>query len=164
MNDLSIRPLERADRAAVLQLVRDTGMFTDGEVDIAQELIDVWLERADQKDYIIHVAADASGVLGYVCFGPTPGTEYTFDLYWIAVAPAQQRRGIGRRLLNFAESACRARGGRLIVIETSSQEKYEPTRNFYFRSGYHMEAKIKDFYARNDDRLIFTRRFPDAIG
>ncbi len=164
MNAVSIRPMIRRDRDILLRIVRDTGMFTPAEVDVACELMDVYLDRPGQKDYILAVAADASDCpLGYVCYGPTPATDFTFDLYWIAVAPAVQHAGIGRTLLGFAERACHRLGGRLIVIETSSLEKYEPTRGFYLRNGYEIEARIKNFYAAGDDRLIFTRRFPDII-
>ena len=44
-------------------------------------------------------------------------------------------------------------------VETSSQPKYEPTRQFYLRSGYTVEAVLKDFYAENDDKVVFVKRF-----
>lgn len=164
MNPVSIRPMTRSDREVLLQIVRDTEMFTRAEVDVACELMDVYLDRPGQKDYILAVAVDpADRPLGYVCYGPTPATEFTYDLYWIAVAPAEQRAGIGRALLRYAERACYGSGGRLIIIETSSQEKYEPTRAFYRRNGYEIEARIKNFYAAGDDRLIYTRRFADTM-
>ncbi|MDD4818460.1 MAG: GNAT family N-acetyltransferase [Victivallaceae bacterium] len=159
-----IRPMVRNDRDVLLRMVRGTGMFTPEEVDIAAELMDVYLDRPDQKDYRLFVADDGTGTaVGYVCFGPTPATKSTFDLYWIVVEPVRQHCGIGGRLLAFAEQTCHRSGGRLIIIETSSLEKYEPTRKFYLRNGYSIEARIKNFYAPDDDRLIFTRRLPDIL-
>jgi ribosomal protein S18 acetylase RimI-like enzyme len=98
-------------------------------------------------------------VTGYVCYGPTPATEGTYDLYWIAVAPQIQGQGIGRDLLNYVETAVQMKHGHLIIIETSSQEKYWPTRNFYLRNGYTIAAQIKDFYRPGDDRVIFVKYF-----
>lgn len=160
---IAIRPMTRADRNQLLEIVRDTGMFTPAEVDVALELMDVFLDKPDQKDYIIAVAdaGQTDAVAGYVCYGPTPATEFTYDLYWIAVKPQLQHRGIGKTLLDFAEKQCFLNGGRLIVIETSSTHKYAGTRDFYLRNGYGIEARIKDFYAAGDDRLIFTHRLSD---
>jgi len=95
--------------------------------------------------------------VGYVCFGPTPATEGTYDLYWIAVSPKLHNKGIGRQLLNFTEREVVRMGGRLLIIETSSQEKYAPTQAFYLKNGYEIEARIRDFYRPGDDRLIYTK-------
>ncbi len=161
---MKIRPMVKNDWNGLLKIVRETGMFTPAEVDVANELMEIWLNRPEQKDYIIYSADDERGELsGYVCFGPTPATESTYDLYWIAVSPGKQNRGLGKELLAFAEKRCHERGGRLIVIETSSQPKYAPTRAFYEKRGYTVEARIADFYAKGDDRLIFTRRLPEQI-
>lgn len=159
--NIEIRPMLKQDEAPVMRILEDTGMFTPAEIEVAAELIGIYLNKPEQKDYTIYTAVDKndSAVSGYVCFGPTPATESTFDLYWIAVAPAKQRYGIGKALLNFTERETYKKGGRLMIIETSSREKYAPTQNFYLRNGYTVEARIKDFYAEGDDRLIFTRRF-----
>ena len=38
---------------------------------------------------------EGAEVLGYVSFGPTPLTESTYDLYWIAVDKSKHRAGVG---------------------------------------------------------------------
>ena len=92
MLNLELRPLQENDAPAIDRILRQTGMFTAAEIDVANELIDIFLHKPDQKDYVIVVAAEpaaAAAPVGYVCFGPTPATEATFDLYWIAVDPAR---------------------------------------------------------------------------
>ena len=160
MLNLEIRPLQEADQTEVDEILTATGMFSAAEIEVADELLDVFLHKPGQKDYQIYVAhINDRQVGGYVCFGPTPATEATFDLYWIAVAPELQGHGIGRQLLHFTENECQAQGAKLLIIETSSKELYRPTQAFYQKNGYQIEARIKDFYAPHDDRLIFTRRF-----
>ena len=162
MLNLELRPLQENNTPAIDRILRQTGMFTAAEIDVANELIDIFLHKPDQKDYVIVAAVEpgaSTEPVGYVCFGPTPATEATFDLYWIAVAPARQGQGIGQTLLNHAEQESVSRGGRLMIIETSSKAIYLPTQKFYERNGYVVEARIKDFYAQGDDRLIYTRRF-----
>jgi D-alanine-D-alanine ligase len=100
--------------------------------------------------------------VGWVCWGPTPCTLGTFDIYWIGVAPAWQGRGIGRALTDFAEQAIAERGGRLFVVETSSRETYTPTRRFYETLGYREASRIPDFYGPGDDKVIFLKAAPDA--
>ena len=51
-------------------------------------------------------------------------------------------------------------GGRGIWVETSGQEKYQPTRDFYTHNNYHVEAILKDFYGPGDDKFIFVKRLP----
>ncbi|OPZ59809.1 MAG: Acetyltransferase YpeA [Synergistetes bacterium ADurb.Bin520] len=161
---LHIRPAREADRTPLLSLLERTGMFTSPEIEVARELIDAWLYKPEQRDYFVLTAEADSGVAGYVCYGPTPATEGTFDLYWIAVDPDLQGRGIGRALLERAEKEVLAAGGRLLVIETSSVPLYAPTRAFYEARGYRVEARIRDFYRPGDDRLIFTRRLASSPG
>ena len=147
------------DKGPILDILGRTGMFTPEELDVALELIDAWLYKPEQKDYLILIALSGDRPAGYACYGPTPATEGTFDLYWIAVDPLLQGRGLGGKLLRRTEEVIAEADGKLIIIETSSQEKYRPTRSFYEKNGYLLEARIKDFYRTGDDRLIFTRRF-----
>jgi ribosomal protein S18 acetylase RimI-like enzyme len=84
-------------------------------------------------------------------------TEGTFDVYWMAVAPWEQNKGYGKRLVAWVEDKIRGLHGRMIVIETSSQPKYEPTRRFYMRAGYKEISRIPDFYRKGDDRIIYVK-------
>jgi ribosomal protein S18 acetylase RimI-like enzyme len=154
-----IRPMTAADRPAVLALIEATGFFRPDEINVAEELIDITLDRPDQRDYGIVVVTDEAGaVAGYMTYGPTPLTLGTFDLYWMAVDPKAQGRGYGRALVEWLENHARREGGRLLVIETSSTAKYEPTRGFYLGLKYAETARIPDFYSPGDDRVIYTKR------
>ncbi len=127
----AIDALRRSDREPLQRLLVDTGYFSEDEVAIALELIDVVLDRPEQKDYLIRVCRDGDDVLGYYCVGPTPATESTYDLYWIAVGPSMHGKGIGTALITHAEQLIGSRGGRLVIAETSSRPQYDKTRRFY---------------------------------
>jgi hypothetical protein len=47
----------------------------------------------------------------------------------------------------------------MLVVETSSRSVYAPTRGFYGRRGYTEAARVREFYAPGDDRIILTKRF-----
>lgn len=101
---------------------------------------------------------DGGGLVGYCCYGPTPMTENTFDLYWIASAPEVRGQGIGAGLVSAMEADLRRRKARIIRVETSATEAYGPTRGFYASMKYGEEARIKDFYKQGDDLIILTKR------
>jgi ribosomal protein S18 acetylase RimI-like enzyme len=156
----TVRPLRADDRAAIEQLLRAQTNFTTGEVATALEVINDALNGDDE--YIVSVV-ERDRVSGYECHGPTPLTNGTFDLYWIVVDPAAQKRGYGRLLLRAAEDDVARRGGRLLLIETSSQPSYESTVRFYKRNGYRLEARVHDFYRPGDDKLILAKRMGSIL-
>jgi len=153
-----IRPMEARDKGAVVGLVRATGFFTEAEVGVAEELMDVYLGRPEQQDYhVVVVEDDAKKVAGYMTWGPTPLAEDAYDLYWMAVAPAEQGRGRGKELVRWLEAEVGRRNGRVIIIETSSQPKYHGTRRFYIDLDYKEVARVPDFYRAGDDRVIYAK-------
>jgi ribosomal protein S18 acetylase RimI-like enzyme len=155
-----VRPLKREDRERVLDIVQATEMFTPDEIFFAREQVDIYLDQPHQRDYFLVVSEDAKdGVVGYMSYGPTPLTEGTYDLYWMAVAPGAQGRGFGRELVVWLEKRVAEAGGRLILIETSSQTKYEKTRKFYLGLGYKEASRIPDFYKVGDGRITYVKYF-----
>jgi ribosomal protein S18 acetylase RimI-like enzyme len=170
--------LRAGDRAAVARLLAETGVFRPAEIDVALELVDegVAAQRAGgaasdaagdadggmnvtDYEYELTAARTADGALaGYACWGPTPGTDRTWDLYWLAADPALRGRGVGAFLLEEVERRLRAARARLVVVETPSRPEYDPARRRYGASGYAEAARLRDYYAPGDDRIIFTKR------
>jgi ribosomal protein S18 acetylase RimI-like enzyme len=146
-------PLAAGHREALLALLRSTPEFTADEVAVALELADASI--AGSPDYLSIVDTEGDRLRGYVCFGPTPMTDGTWDLYWIVVS--DRKKGIGRALVNRMIDEVRRAGGRLVRVETSGQAAYEPTRAFYERSGFETVARIRDFYRPGDDLVVYGR-------
>lgn len=156
---MTIRPARAADRDRIHDILVGTGRFTPQEVGWAMDLVDSALAHGGRGEYRVHVLEDAEGtVQGYVCFAPTPMTEGVFDLYWIAIDPAQQGKGFGQELLRFVENDVRRQSGRMLLIETSSKRSYAPTIRFYQRAGYTEISRIKDFYRIEDDKVVFSKQ------
>lgn len=147
----------RQDRETVRALVERTGFFTRDEVAIAVELVDAHLSDGPASGYQFVFAEMDGALAGYACYGPVTCTAASYDLYWIAVEPKFQRHGVGRMLMDVVESQVAARGGERIYIDTSGRDQYAPTRAFYERSGFYAEARLKDFYAPGDDRVIYAK-------
>lgn len=145
------------DGPQILQLTVTAGVFKPVEVACVQELWNAYLQQSEASGYVFLAYRDGERVLGYACFGPHSLTEGTFDLYWVAVAREAQGQGIGHALLLQVEDEVRARGGRMILIETSSTPAYAPARRLYESCGYRYEAVVHDFYAPGDDLILFSK-------
>jgi ribosomal protein S18 acetylase RimI-like enzyme len=148
-----------ADKRAILDLSARTGAFSAEEVATVEELFDAYLNLPDHGGYFFLVYREEQRPLGYACYGPVALTQGTYDLYWIAVDPDVQARGIGAALLARVESEVIALGGRMLLVETSGRPDYERTRRFYERQGYSRAATLDDYYAPNDDLVIYRKRF-----
>ena len=154
-----IRKLVAGDREAIARINRDVGNFNPAEMACALELVDIYLDDPGQPDYnFVVVQGTTEEVWAYACWGPTPMTRGTYDLYWIATDPGIQGTGVGRALMKYVEDKVREEHGRLLILETSSKESYDKTVGFYRRLGYEEASRIRDFYDAGDDKLIFVKR------
>jgi ribosomal protein S18 acetylase RimI-like enzyme len=172
-------PLAVSHRARIAEILRSTENFREEEVDVALELFD---ESFAGEDYqFVGAFRRESGIgngesmlpeavpipdsrfpipdlIGFACYGPSLGTDRTYDLYWIAVDRAAQGTGCGTVLLSEVERSLEALHARMLVVETSSRSDYTATRGFYLRRGYVEAARVREFYAPDDDRIILTKR------
>lgn len=140
----------------VAGLVRRTGYFSEDETGIAAELVSERLNKGAASGYEFLIAEHNGLIVGYACFGKIDGTETAFDLYWIAVDPALQGRGLGRVILRKAEDIMRGMGAVHVYVDTSSSGKYTSTRAFYVAMGYEEKARLDDFYRAGDGKVIFV--------
>jgi ribosomal protein S18 acetylase RimI-like enzyme len=156
-----VRKLKATDVPDLVRILEDTGAFTDEEVGVAVELLGIVLNDHTQQDYEVAVAEDNGQVAGYILYGPVPLTEGNYDIYWIATDPTVQGKGLGRQLMEHAETEAQKKGAYMVCLETSSQGGYERTRRFYDQAGYTEESRIRDFYKPGDDRLTYIKRFSE---
>lgn len=156
---VTLRPGVRPeDGDAVRRLVASTGFFTGPEEEIAVELVADALAKGEAgSGYHFIFAEEAGRPVGYVCFGPIAGTEASHDLYWIVVDAARRGGGVGRLLERACTDAIRGLGGRRLYVDTSSRAQYDPTRAFYRACGYTEVARLDDFYAAGDGKVIFVK-------
>jgi len=174
MTRIFIGDMTPKDRPRVRAILEATRLFRAEEVDVAIELFDsvfgasIGVDAATSvtivnppatSDYFFLGAFTPEEELaGFACYGPTPGTDRTYDLYWIAVDPAVQGSGSGTILLNEVERRLKGLNARMLVVETSSRSDYGNTRVFYIQRGYVEAARARDFYAPADDRITYTKR------
>jgi GNAT superfamily N-acetyltransferase len=149
---------EKRDINRVREIIESTKFFYDHEVEIAADLVAERLELGESTGYYF-VFAEVDGVtVAYSCFGPILMSDTSFDLYWIATHNDYRGKGIGKKLMDETESQARSMGCKILIAETSGLPHYEPTRVFYIKTDFELEAKLRDFYKMGDDKLFYTKR------
>lgn len=149
--------LRVGDRRAVRAIVAETGMFDPEEIDVAVELVDAFLERGKASGYGFLMAERSGKLAGYVCYGPVPGSDRRFEVYWIAISKAVQGRGLGRFLMGETEKRILAAGGCRVYAETATRRQYLPTRRFYLSVGYKKLGSLPHYYREGDGKVTYVK-------
>ena len=146
------------DIESIKRIVESTGFFYPEEVEVSVELIEDRLSKGLESGYFFLIAEKDHVPVAYSCYGPIACTFGSFDIFWVVVHKNYQGMGMGKRLMEKTEESIRRLNGRAIYVETSSRDLYEPTREFYRRCDYRVEAVLKDFYSPGDDKIIYVKR------
>ncbi len=152
-----IRKLQADDRTQLVAIIENTHNFSEEEKKVAIELIDEAIANPNHEYYNVFVSENENKIDGYHCVGKRALTDGVFDLFWIVVDSSTQNKGIGKQLLDHSENFVKESNGRWILAETSSKDSYNATRNFYMRNKYSIVSQIKDFYAVNDNLIVFGK-------
>jgi ribosomal protein S18 acetylase RimI-like enzyme len=159
------RGLLPSDRPLLEDLLTELPAFTTEERAVALELVDDRLSHPNSDDYRFILSfssepgtgAGIERLAGYLCYGRTPMTRSTYDLYWLGTSPDFARSGVARGLVATMEGEIAREGGGIIRVETGSREGHGAAVHFYDAVGFSRTATIPDFYAPGDDLIIFTR-------
>lgn len=160
---MKVRKMTAADRQRVCDIVVAAGVFRDDEITVAEELIDDAI-RKPGVDYHVLCAEARGQVVGYICYGRVPLTLSGWDLYWIAVDPSQQGKGIGALLIREMERWIAAEGGCKVYIDTSSLPLYAAARRLYEKCDYTVAAVLPDFFRPGDDKVLYSRDLSQPVG
>jgi len=159
-----IRPLVWQDKDKIRRLLEQRGTFNKNEIKVAVELVDEALRFPEREEYHVACAIDPTDSLaGYICFGPIPMTDDCYDLYWVVVDKKYSRNGIGGRLLEFMEKDVINKRARRIYVDTSTAIGYDAARSFYEKHGYRLVCVLKDFYRKNDHKMIYMKELGHCL-
>jgi len=154
-----IRRLKQADVPIIEKFLGKVKAFSESEVGVAMELLNIAASNPKQTDYYVFVFQDDKKILGYYCTGKRPITDAVYDLYWIVTNPEHPKKGIGKSLLTHAEEFVLSKNARWLLAETSSNDGYAAARSFYLRNHYSIIAEINDFYSVGDNLMVFGKYF-----
>jgi ribosomal protein S18 acetylase RimI-like enzyme len=150
-----IRPTKPEDAAALITVASTIGFQPNEIATLNKMLTDYFSDSTDSDRFWITDDDDKDGPVGVAYCEPERMTEQTWNLQLIAIRPDFQGQGRGGKLLRYVEETLKARGGRMLLVETLAS--FERTRNFYIKCGYEEEACIRDFYAAGADKIVFRK-------
>lgn len=159
---LNIYPSLPNERADIERVTHAAGNFAGDELTVPLELFDGYVRDAKVSGYNFLSAKKNDRVVGYACYGPTPLTETTFDLYWIVAEAGEQGQGVGRALFERVIDEIKKRNGKMLVIWTSSTAHYDRAQKFYERMGCKLEARVRDYYRAGDDLCVYVYRIVES--
>ena len=154
---IRIRNIQPSDVPRIIGTTEETRAFLPAEVKVLGEILDEYFHDPSGSGYYFYIAEQDGDVAGYLCYGPTPVTQGTWDMYWCAVSPKLHGQGIGSTLFKMAADHIKNLGGRLILIETSSNPNYTAARSLYITLGYKHVSTIPDFYSPGDNKETFWK-------
>ncbi|MEO7713315.1 MAG: GNAT family N-acetyltransferase [Gemmatimonadaceae bacterium] len=144
------------DVPALKAVINATGLFPS---ELLDDMLAGYLGGHDGVDLWLTVDDDGPErrPIAVAYAAPERMTSGTWNLYLIAVHPEHQSKGVGATLVRHIESVLGARGERVLLVETSGLPEFERTRAFYLANGYHEEARIREFYAAGEDKVVFRK-------
>lgn len=138
---------------AALAEIADATLFP-GEM--LPDLISPFLNGAEDQLWITALRDDVP--VGFSFTRAEELAEAVWNMKALAVAEVAQRNGFGRGLVAATEDFVRDRGGRLLVVDTSSDVAQIPAVAFYQSVGYRVEGVLRDFWAEGEDRITLAKR------
>lgn len=155
---LQVLPSTYADRSRIRDILLGSGIFNQLDAETVDEMFLEAYQRPSDDNYQFLSCWNGSQLAGFACYGRESLTQGTWDLFWICVSSAARRMGVGSALLREVMRCAAQEQVRLMVIYTSSTDKYAPARALYESHGFERAALISDYYAAGDDLLIYTQR------
>ncbi|HEY3289834.1 MAG TPA: GNAT family N-acetyltransferase [Anaerolineae bacterium] len=146
------------DRAGIYDMLLHSGIFNRTDAECVDQMFNEAFTRPSDDNYQFIACREGDRLTGFACYGREALTHGTWDLFWICVSGESRRKGAGRALLAEVQQRAAHEQVRLIVIYTSSTDKYAPARRLYESLGFARTAIVPDYYSENDDLYIYTQR------
>lgn len=150
----NIRPVNQADIDGLKTVLDSCGLFPSEYLD---EMISEYFINADTQDiWFTYVDDNKPVAIGYCV--PEKFTNGTYNLLAIGVSQDTQRKGIASEMINYIEQELKSKDGRILIVETSSDDAQIGARNLYQKIGYNQEAVIRDFWNDGEDKIVFWKK------
>lgn len=150
---MKIRPTKQDDIAALQEVLNGTELFPS---EVLPEMVSSFLSDDDNSDIWLTCEVDGNA-MGFCYAVPEELAEGAWNMLAIAVLPTEQGGGCGGAITKHLEAELKERGQRILIANTSGVGDFADTREFYRKNGYSEEARIRDFWAEGDDKIVFWK-------
>ena len=124
------------------------------------ESVEDYVAKAEENPTVVATLdGEDVGILTLVVHTP-----YAAEVYVMGVRPEHHRHGIGRQMLEFAESWLRGRDIEYLQVKTLSPRHPDPgyvkTRDFYFAVGFRPVEEFPDLWQPENPALQMIKTVP----
>lgn len=152
MTTPTIKPTSSDDVAALQTVVDETGLFPS---EMLPEMLAPSLAGETEAFWLTcHLEGEAVGLCYTV---PEELADGTWNMLALAVRPDLQGKRLGQALVQTAEAHLKEKRQRILIVDTSGTDDFALTRTFYAQNGYDEEARVRDFWADGDDKVVFRK-------
>lgn len=153
MNE-KIRPVSESDIDGLKSVLDSCGLFPSEYLD---EMISDYFNNTDTQDvWFTYIDNNSPVAIGYCV--PEKLTNGTYNLLAIGVSENSQRKGIANEMMDYIEQELKNKDGRILIVETSSDDAQIGARKLYEKIGYTKEAVIRDFWNDGEDKIVFWKK------
>lgn len=152
MTNPIIKPTSSDDIAGLQAVLEGTKLF------LGEMLPDMLAPSLAGKTEAFWLTCHRDGEAVGLCYTvPEELADGTWNMLALAVRPDLQGKRLGAALVSAAEQRLKDKGQRILIVDTSGTDDFALTRKFYAQNGYEEEARIRDFWADGDDKVIFRK-------
>jgi ribosomal protein S18 acetylase RimI-like enzyme len=151
---MNIRPTNANDLIPLQGVLNETELFPS---DMLPEMLAGFLSGLQSDEVWLTCEVEGAAV-GFCYAAPETLADGTWNMLAIAVLPSMQGRGCGGAIVSRLEAVVKAMGQRILIADTSGTDAFRKTRAFYHKCGYTEEARIRDFWAAGDDKVVFWKQ------
>lgn len=149
-----IRPVQKADINDLKKIVDSSELFPSEYLD---EIISDYFNNNETQDiWCTYIDKNKPIAVGYCV--PEKLTDGTYNLLAIGVSKDFQRKGVASEMMKYIEQLLKKSNGRILIVETSTDDAQFGARTFYQKIGYTTAAVIKDFWKDGEDKIVFWKR------
>jgi len=153
MNE-KIKAVTKSDIDGLKKVVDSSELFPSEYLD---EMISDYFNNPDTQDiWFAYIDNDQQVAIGYCV--PEKLTDGTYNLLAIGVSQDSQRKGVASEMMKYIEQLLKHKDGRILIVETSSDDAQIGARYFYQNIGYTQAAVIKDFWKDGEDKIVFWKK------
>ncbi len=149
-----IKAVTKADLVGLKTVLDSSELFPSEYLD---EMISDYFNNTKTQDiWFTYIDNNKQVAIGYCV--PEKFTDGTYNLLAIGVSKDSQRMGVASQMMSYIEQLIKQKEGRILIVETSSDEAQIGARYFYKKIGYTQAAVIKDFWKEGEDKIVFWKK------
>lgn len=135
------------------KIVDSTGLFPS---EMLPAMVGGFLSGNESHEVWLTCEAEGKAI-GFCYAAAEKLTDGTWNMLAIAVLPESQGKGVGAAIVAQLEATLRQSGQRVLIADTSGAAEFQRTREFYRKNGFSEEARIRDFWAAGNDKVVFWK-------